>query len=177
MQYGYVKAIKDISVANQVDTLISHKIDKKHIHTALDDIPTKQGDTILVCRLDVLNMTFGQLYHYFIDLQNRGVCLFSLTEEVNTMDQAFMKAFKNLHNNEVNVRGELGIRSRKKAIAAGKKPGAKLVIGPEQEKVIHDLLKNGYSFKQIHEAIGIDRKTFYWWRKRNNVDISNIISP
>jgi len=47
------------------------------------------------------------------------VNLFSVTDEVNTTDQTFMKALKNLHNNEVNGRGELGSRSRKKAITAG----------------------------------------------------------
>lgn len=177
MQYGYVKAIKEISVVSQVDILISHKVGKEHIYTSLDDIPTKQGDALLICRLDVLDMTFGQLYRYFASLQTRGINLFSITDEVNTADQAFIKAFRNLYNNEINVRGELGIRSRKKAIAAGKKPGAKKVIGSEQEKIIHDLLKNGYSFKEIYEAIGIDRKTFYWWRKRNNVDIANENSP
>jgi DNA invertase Pin-like site-specific DNA recombinase len=177
MLYGYIKAIKEISVANQVDILISHKVGKEHIYTSLDDIPIKQGDILLICRLDVLDMTFGQLHRYFTDLESKGVNLFSITDEVTTTDQAFIKAFRNLYNNEVNVRGELGIRSRKKALAAGKKPGAKKAIGPEQEKVIHDLLKNGYSFKEIYETIGIDRKTFYWWRKRNNVDISNENSP
>lgn len=35
MQYGYVKAIKDISVASQVDILISHKVGKEHIYIPL----------------------------------------------------------------------------------------------------------------------------------------------
>ncbi|NDB35955.1 MAG: hypothetical protein EB023_11590 [Flavobacteriia bacterium] len=81
----------------------------------------------------------------------------------------FMKAFGILRDNESNVRSRLCVRSRAKAIAAGKKPGAKKAIGPEQEKRIHELLEKDLSFKEISELIGVDIKTFYWWRKKNNM--------
>lgn len=175
MQYGYVKAIKNISVANQVDILISHGVDKEHIYTSPDDIPTKSGDTIIVCKLAVLGMTFGQLYHYFIDLHFRKVKLISVLDTVNTTDQAFMKAFRNLHENEMDVREELGKKAHKKAIALGKSPGMKRVIGAEQEKRIHELLEKGLSYKEIYESIGTTRSTFYLWRKRNNDLNTNVV--
>lgn len=175
MQYGYISAIKDISATNQVDTLISHGVGKEHIYTSLDDIPTKPGDTIFVCRLDVLGMTFGQLYRYFIDLDFRKVKLFSILDEGNSFDMTFMKIFNTLHNNEINVRAALCLRSRKKAIALGKSPGAKRVIGEKQEKRIHELLDKGFSFKEVYESIGVTRNTFYLWRKRNNALNTNVI--
>ena len=169
MNYGYLKEIQIASVIEQVESLLSHGVGKDHIHTSLDNIPVKPGDTIFVYHLAVLGLTFGQLYKFLKKLHFQKINIFSIINTIDATDVTFLKFLEMLWDNEVIVRKDMGKRSRKKAIAAGKTPGAKKVIGPEQEKIIRELLEKNHSFKEIYEAIGVSRNTFLLWRKKNYI--------
>lgn len=130
----------------------------------------RKGDTIVVWRLDRLGRNLKQLIEIVNDLEERGVGLKSLTEEINTTTSGgklIFHMFGALAEFERNIIRERTLAGLSAARARGRVGGRPHKMSSEQIKRMQQLYdERKLSINEICKTFGIARTTLYKYIKR-----------
>jgi DNA invertase Pin-like site-specific DNA recombinase len=147
------------------DTTSGAKAERKGLTEAL--VYIRDGDTLVVWRLDRLGRSLKDLIERFTELNNRNIGFKSLTEQIDTttsggklifhifgalaeFERDIIKERTNAGLTAARARGRKGGRPRSSLSAAGKL------------KLAREMYENkSLPVKEICKALGIPRSTFY----------------
>ena len=178
MLVGYmrVSSIDDRqSVDLQRDALIAAGVDERHIYSdkasgAKDDRPglkaclayLKEGDGLVVWKLDRLGRSLAHLLSIVTDLKNRGVSFRSLTEQMDTdtpHGELLFSLFGALAQYERALTRERVIAGLAAAKRRGRRGGRPPAIDPEQMEQITAALDAGASKASVCRTFKVARST------------------
>jgi DNA invertase Pin-like site-specific DNA recombinase len=145
------------------DTAGGAKKDRKILQEALEYL--REGDTLVVWRLDRLGRSLKQLIELMNEFQERGICFKSMVESIDTttpMGKFFFHitgAFAELERNLIRERTNAGLKA---ARARGRKGGRPKAIAPETFDMALQLYNERKTpVESICKHLGIARRTFY----------------
>ncbi len=125
----------------------------------------REGDTLVVWRLDRLGRNLADLVRLITDLEQRKINLASLTEQIETGTPAgklVFHVFAALAEFERNLIRERTIAGLKAARARGRNGGRPSKLSPKEIKTIRALLKTAdIPVAEIAARFGVARSTLY----------------
>lgn len=125
----------------------------------------REGDTLIVWRLDHLGRSLGDLIRLTHDLKARGIGFASLTEQIDTRSpsgQLIFHVFGALAEFERNLIRERTLAGLKAARARGRKGGRPRKLSPKDLKTVRALLKSGeVPVSTVAEQFRVARSTLY----------------
>ena len=125
----------------------------------------REGDTLVVWRLDRLGRNLADLVKLIADLEQRKINFESLTEKIETNSPAgrlVFHVFAALAEFERNLIRERTVAGLKAARARGRAGGRPTKLSPREVKTIRALLKTAdMPVTQIAARFGIARSTLY----------------
>lgn len=145
------------------DQMSGAKAERPGLDEALSH--ARDGDTLVVWRLDRLGRSLGNLITLVNDLHERGVGFVSLQDSIDTttaQGRFFFHvtgAFAELERNLIRERVQAGLEA---ARARGRKGGRPRAMSPETfatAKRLYD--QREMTVAQICDQLGIKRRTFY----------------
>ncbi len=172
--YGYARvSTKDQDLALQKDTLrkagaemvvedigsgtsLEGRLSLKMLRTFL-----REGDTLLVTRIDRLARSIADLSNLVRDLQSKGITLKATEQPIDTgsaAGKAFLDMLGVFAEFETNLRKERQMEGIAKAKADGVYTGRKPTIDPER---IRELKATGMGPSDIAKTMGIGRASVY----------------
>jgi DNA invertase Pin-like site-specific DNA recombinase len=155
------------------DTMSGAKAERPGLQEALSYL--RQGDILMVWRLDRLGRSLKNLIEIMTDLNKRGVGFRSLTESIDTTTSAgnfFFQIFGALAEFERNLIRERTLAGLAAARARGRKGGRPRAKGLNDEKkvamacALHNDKSN--SVKDICRTLNVSRATLYRYLSRSN---------
>jgi DNA invertase Pin-like site-specific DNA recombinase len=188
---GYARvSTEDQSLALQTDALtragvladnlhiekvsaVSHK--RPALELAIKDL--REGDTLLVWKLDRLARSMRQLYDRLDQIYAKGASFRSLTEDFdfNTITGkliiAVLGAIAQFERQIIGQRTAAGIAALKARKGAGHKWGRELYMTPERVKLVGDYLNGRNGKKQLSgpkvaEKLGVSTASIYaFWKQ------------
>jgi len=139
----------------------------------------REGDTLIVWRLDRLGRNLQDLIVIVNDLKSRGVAFRSLKESIDTSGPAgtlVFHMFAALAEFERELMRERTLAGIAAARARGRKGGRRHVLDSKQREAVLSLLKSrDLSVADIGRQFGISRSTIY--NILNKRRCSNPVSP
>jgi len=133
----------------------------------------RQGDTLIVWRLDRLGRSLKHLVEIMNDLDQRGIHLESLNESIDTKTatgRLMTNVFAVLADYERSLIRERTIAGLKAARARGRKGGRKPALDEKATREIETLLANPeVTVKDVAERYGVSRKTVYKYIDVNRI--------
>jgi len=178
MLVGYMRvssADERQSVDLQRDALLAAGVDERHLHQdkasgARDDRPglkacladLRDGDVLLVWKLDRLGRSLSHLLAIITDLRLRGVAFRSLTEQMDTTTphgELLFNLFGSLAQYEralIRERVAAGLASARRRGRTGGRPPA---LDPEKVEQIIAALNTGASKASVCRTFGVPRST------------------
>ena len=163
------------SVDLQRDALTVAGVDGRHLHQdkasgARDDRPglkaclddLRQGDVLVVWKLDRLGRSLPHLLAIVTDLKNRGVAFRSLTEQMDTTTphgELLFGIFGSLAQYERALTRERVVAGLAAAKRRGRKGGRPLAIDPERVEQIVSALNGGASKASVCRSFKVPRST------------------
>jgi DNA invertase Pin-like site-specific DNA recombinase len=139
----------------------------------------REGDTMVVWKLDRLGRTVKGLIEFVEGLQQRGVEFRSLTENIDTstaqgrMFFHIIAAFAQMERDLIRERTRAGLDA---ARARGRKGGRRPKMTESKKKAAHQLLAGGALPRTVAENLGISVSTLYRWMpggKSENMPLTN----
>jgi DNA invertase Pin-like site-specific DNA recombinase len=125
----------------------------------------REGDTLIVWRLDRLGRSLADLIRLTQDLQARGIAFASLTERIDTRSptgQLVFHLFGALAEFERNLIRERTLAGLKAARARGRKGGRPRKLTAKDVKTVRSLLRSGdVPVSTIAEQFRVARSTLY----------------
>ena len=125
----------------------------------------REGDTLVVWRLDRLGRSLADLIRLTNELQSRGIELESLTEKIETASptgKLVFHVFGALSEFERNLIRERTMAGLKAARARGRKGGRPRKLQAKEIKTIRALLKTAeISVQEVAARFGVSRSTLY----------------
>jgi DNA invertase Pin-like site-specific DNA recombinase len=125
----------------------------------------REGDTLIVWRLDRLGRSLGDLIHLTHELKARGVGFASLTEQIDTRSpsgQLVFHVFGALAEFERNLIRERTLAGLKAARARGRKGGRPRKLSSKDLKTVRAMLKSGdIPVSTVAEKFRVARSTLY----------------
>jgi DNA invertase Pin-like site-specific DNA recombinase len=125
----------------------------------------REGDTIIVWRLDRLGRSLGDLIRLTQELQARGIGFASLTEKIDTQSptgRLVFHVFGALAEFERNLIRERTMAGLKAARARGRKGGRPRKLSTRDLKTVRTLVRSGeVPISTIADQFGIARSTIY----------------
>ena len=125
----------------------------------------REGDALIVWRLDRLGRSLADLIRLTQDLQARGIAFASLTERIDTRSptgQLVFHMFGALAEFERNLIRERTMAGLKAARARGRKGGRPRKLTPKDLKTVRALLRSGdVPVSTIAEQFRVARSTLY----------------
>ena len=125
----------------------------------------RDGDALIVWRLDRLGRSLADLIRLTQDLQARGIAFASLTERIDTRSpagQLVFHMFGALAEFERNLIRERTMAGLKAARARGRKGGRPRKLTPKDLKTVRALLRSGdVPVSTIAEQFRVARSTLY----------------
>jgi DNA invertase Pin-like site-specific DNA recombinase len=125
----------------------------------------REGDTLVVWRLDRLGRSLADLIRLTNELQSRGIELESLTEKIETASptgKLVFHVFGALSEFERNLIRERTMAGLKAARARGRKGGRPRKLQAKEIKTIRALLKTAeISVQDVAARFGVSRSTLY----------------
>jgi DNA invertase Pin-like site-specific DNA recombinase len=124
----------------------------------------RAGDTLVVWRLDRLGRSLRHLIDTVTDLQEKGVGFKSLTESIDTTTSGgklifhIFGALAEFEREIIRERTNAGLQA---ARARGRHGGPRYKLSPKQVAIARQLWTANTPVKEICEALGISRATFY----------------
>ena len=121
----------------------------------------RDGDTIVVTRIDRLARSVRDLQNLVYDLNEKGVSLRATEQSVDTSTSAgkcFLDMLSVFAEFETNLRRERQMEGIKKAKAKGVYAGRKQTINVEK---VRKMRKDGIGATAIAKELGIDRTSVY----------------
>ena len=174
MLIGYmrVSSVDDRqSVDLQRDALLAAGVDERHLYSdkasgARDDRPglkaclgyLKDGDTLIVWKLDRLGRSLANLLTIITDLKDRGVAFRSLTEQMDTSTphgELLFSLFGALAQYERALTRERVMAARRRGRRGGRPPS----IDAETIEQITDALNAGASKASVCRSFKVPRST------------------
>ena len=163
------------SVDLQRDALITTGVDARHIYSdkasgAHDDRPglkaclawLKEGDTLVVWKLDRLGRSLSHLLEIVADFRERGIAFRSLTEHMDTatpQGELLFSMFGALAQYERALTRERVVAGLVAARSRGRRGGRPLAINTEKVAAITAALEGGASKAAICRNFGVARST------------------
>ena len=184
MLVGYIRVSTDDQNLNlQKDALIKYGVDERNIFSdktsgakdkrvGLDKAIEflKDGDTLVVWKLDRLGRSLAHLINIITDLKNRNISFVSITEGMDTTTasgELFFHIFGALAQFErslIQERVKAGLESAKLRGIRGGRPRA---IGDEKMMAIKKALEEGMSKAAVCRTFGVKRSTLIDSLNRN----------
>lgn len=126
----------------------------------------REGDTIVVWRLDRLGCNMQDLIQIVNNLNERGVGFHSLQENLtmeksNATGQLMFHLFAAFAEFERNLIEERSAAERAAARARGRLGGRPEKFGPKDIEMMKSLIENGTPIKDVAEKWGVSRTTIY----------------
>lgn len=125
----------------------------------------REGDTLIVWRLDRLGRSLGDLIHLTHEFKTRGIGFSSLTEQIDTRSpagQLVFHVFGALAEFERNLIRERTLAGLKAARARGRKGGRPRKLSSKDLKTVRALLRSGdVPVSTIAEQFRVARSTLY----------------
>jgi DNA invertase Pin-like site-specific DNA recombinase len=124
----------------------------------------REGDTLVVWRLDRLGRSLSDLVRIISDCEQRKIQFESLTEKIETRSPAgrlVFHVFAALAEFERNLIRERTFAGLKAARARGRKGGRPAKLSPKDLKTIRMLLRTDLPVSEIATRFGIARSTLY----------------
>lgn len=125
----------------------------------------REGDTLVVWRLDRLGRSVKHLVQVIGDLQDRGVGFRSLTESIDTSTPAgrlMANVFASLAEFEADLIRERTMAGLAAARARGRKGGRKSLMTAKKVQIARQMHDAGAStVAEIAQTIGVSRATVY----------------
>ena len=186
MIYGYARvSTHDQHFEIQDDALISAGVPKENIFRdnitgAHLDRPQlkklirklKEGDKIVVWKLDRLGRSLSDLISLVDDFREKGIQFESVTDGINTDTPGgrlifhVLGAIAEFERDLIRERITAGMdNARKKGVKFGR-PNA---ITPEKQRAIADLLAAGTELQDIAKTVGISRPTLWRFLKKHSL--------
>lgn len=144
------------------DTISGSSKKREGLDRLLDK--AREGDTIVVWRLDRLGRSLSHLIQLVEQLKARGIGFKSLQEEINT-DTAngmfffhMIGALATFERSLIVERTRAGLEAAKEQGRVGGRPAA---MTPEQEKLVLALVEQGQNRAEICNSFDISRATLY----------------
>jgi DNA invertase Pin-like site-specific DNA recombinase len=138
------------------------------LDSALDAL--REGDTLVVWRLDRLGRSLKHLIEVVGDLEKRGVGFKSLQESIDTTTSGgnlifqIFGAIAEFERNLIRERTYAGLAA---ARARGRKGGRPLKLSPQRQNLLYELYDaKEKSIREICAVLGISKKTLYEYLKR-----------
>ena len=126
----------------------------------------KPGDTVVVTKIDRLSRKLEEGIKVIRELMEIGVKVHILNmglvenTPIGKMMVTMMLAFSEFERDMIIERTQAG-REYARENKEGYKEGRKTKITPQKEKLVLNLLEQGYSYRQIQEEYGINRGLIY----------------
>ena len=143
------------------------KAERKGLTEALSYL--RQGDTLVVWRLDRLGRSLRHLIDIVTDFQSRGIGFRSLQESIDTTTSGgklvfhIFGALAEFEREIIRERTKAGLTA---ARARGKAGGRPKALTEKQAQILHQLTADkDRSVNEICKTLGISRKTFYRYVK------------
>lgn len=159
----------------QRDALVAARVDPRHIHEdrasgARDDRPglkvciefLREGDVLVVWKLDRLGRSLGHLIEIVTGLKERGVGFRSLTESVDTttaMGELLFHIFGALAQYERSLIRERVLAGLAAARRRGRRGGRPRRLDAERVAAAQALLESGLTVSAAARSIGVPRST------------------
>jgi DNA invertase Pin-like site-specific DNA recombinase len=125
----------------------------------------REGDTLVIWRLDRLGRSLADLIQLTNDLKSRSIELESLTEKLDTgspTGKRVFHVFAALAEFERNLIRERTLAGLKAARARGRKGGRPRKLQPKEVKTIRALLKTAeISVQEVASRFRVSRSTLY----------------
>lgn len=125
----------------------------------------REGNTLIVWRLDRLGRSLGDLIHLAHEFTKRGVGFALLTEQIDTRSptgQLVFHIFGALAEFERNLIRERTLADLNAATARGREGGRPRKLSPQDQKAVRSLLKSGdIPVSTVAEQFGVARWTLY----------------
>lgn len=145
------------------ETASGTRTDRPQLAAALDYL--REGDTLVVWRLDRLGRSLQHLIRTVHELQDRGVGFRSLHESIDTTTSAGRLVF-HIFGALAEFERDLIVDRTKAGLAAarerGAKPGRKPSLSANQVAVVRQMRASGdYTVDAIAAVVGVSRATVY----------------
>jgi DNA invertase Pin-like site-specific DNA recombinase len=178
MLVGYmrVSSADDRQTVNlRRDALLAAGVDARHLHqdkasgtrddrpglkACLDDL--RQGDVLVIWKLDRLGRSLSHLLALVTDLKKRGVAFRSLTEQMDTTTphgELLFGIFGSLAQYERALTRERVVAGLAAAKRRGRKGGRPLALDPERVELIVSALDGGASKASVCRSFKVPRST------------------
>lgn len=152
------------------DTVSGSKARRPGLDEALGFV--REGDTLVVWKLDRLGRSLTHLVQLMETLQKRGVSFKSLSDGIDTttpMGKMTFGIFGSLSEFELSLLRERTLAGLKAARARGRNGGRKKSLNREQIATMLTLYESGkHSVVDICKQMQISRKSFYNYLAREN---------
>ena len=145
-----------------IEKVSSGKKDRPQLVAALDYV--REGDTLVVWKLDRLARSLHQLIQTVEDLEARGIALKSITEAIDTGTpggRLVFHIFGSIAEFEraiIRERTKAGLGAAK---ARGRLGGRPAKLTPEKLEMAADLLKAGKTLAAVARTMEVSRPTLY----------------
>jgi DNA invertase Pin-like site-specific DNA recombinase len=176
MIFGYARVSKrDQNMDLQIDALQKYGVDElftEKITSRINDRPQltaclnklRDGDTLVVWRLDRLGRTTKQLILLMEDFKNKGIDFVSLSDDIDTTTAAgrFMFnvscAFTQMERDIIVERTIAGLEAAKaRGRIGGRKPSDPKAV----EKALRMYRTNEFTLREISDATGLAKPTIF----------------
>jgi DNA invertase Pin-like site-specific DNA recombinase len=154
------------------DTASGAKTERKGLDEALDYV--RNGDTLVVWRLDRLGRSLPHLITTMTDLEERGIGFKSLTENIDTTTSGgklifhIFGALAEFERNLIRERTTAGLIA---ARARGRRGGRPKALTPRQLSIAQALYNDKqHSIAEICQTLKVSKATFYRSIKTGNTD-------
>ena len=185
MKIGYARvSTTDQHLENQIKLLREadcEDIFEEKISGARKDRPElekllrylRQGDTLVVCKLDRIAHSTAHLLEIIETLRSHGVAFCSLGEpwaDTTTHEgEIFLTVLAGIAEFDRNVIRERTSRRRKTTRARGGKFGRPHKLSSEQQQLALNLIEEGTSVQKVANTFKVDRSTIYRLTKSREV--------
>ena len=170
----------------QIDALVDAGVDSRHLYeerisgSTIQRIKLKEvlefvkdGDILVVWKLDRLGRSLQDLIRIVKDLKDRGVGFKSLTEGIDTTNSGGMLIFHifgSLAQFERELIRERTLAGLEAAKRQGRKGGRPRSLNEEQLETMKDLIKKGKGVSYIARSLNTSRYTVYREKNRSSLE-------
>jgi len=136
-------------------------IDRPELEACLDYL--REGDTLLITRIDRLARSLRDLQNLVYDLREKGIELKAIEQPIDTSSaagKAFLDMLGVFAEFETNLRKERQLEGIAKAKAEGKYKGRKPTAKAKAAQV-HELIGQGFTRQAVADQLGIGVASVY----------------
>jgi DNA invertase Pin-like site-specific DNA recombinase len=158
------------------DTASGAKAERAGLDEALEYV--REGDTLVVWRLDRLGRSLKHLIETITELNNRKIGFKSIQENIDTTTSGgklvfhIFGALAEFERDIIRERTQAGLQA---ARARGRRGGRPKALTPKKAKMIQDLYRNKEnSIDEICKTLNISRTTLYRYIKLESANSTGI---